>query len=178
MLRAPRPSPRAVSTPLSFASNDVRVVTLEGEPWFVAADVCRCLGLDIVKGTGQHLSNLSADEKRPVTPGLIRGKGMNLAVMISESGLYRLNDAQQTKPQARTFQDWAARHVFPAIRKDGMYVMGEEKVATGGELAEARAVGTGAVLLAALTSRSGLDAACHRAMVLDKPHRPSKDKLK
>jgi prophage antirepressor-like protein len=35
------------------------------------------------------------------------------------------------KPQARLFQDWVTRDVLPAIRKDGAYIMGEEKVATG-----------------------------------------------
>lgn len=35
------------------------------------------------------------------------------------------------KPQARPFQDWVCRTVLPAIRKDGMYVAGEEKVAAG-----------------------------------------------
>ncbi len=35
------------------------------------------------------------------------------------------------KPEAREFQDWVTRKVLPAIRKDGMYVAGEEKVKTG-----------------------------------------------
>lgn len=35
------------------------------------------------------------------------------------------------KPQARLFQDWVTRDVLPAIRKDGAYIMGEEKVASG-----------------------------------------------
>ena len=35
------------------------------------------------------------------------------------------------KPEARAFQDWVTRDVLPAIRKDGAYVMGEEKVKTG-----------------------------------------------
>ena len=39
------------------------------------------------------------------------------------------------KPEARQFQDWVTRIVLPAIRKDGAYHMGEEKVATG-ELSE------------------------------------------
>ncbi|USQ73511.1 hypothetical protein NF552_05105 [Roseomonas mucosa] len=31
------------------------------------------------------------------------------------------------KPEARQFQEWVTRDVLPAIRKDGAYVMGEEK---------------------------------------------------
>lgn len=35
------------------------------------------------------------------------------------------------KPQARPFQDWVTGTVLPAIRKDGAYIMGEEKVVSG-----------------------------------------------
>ena len=35
------------------------------------------------------------------------------------------------KPEARPFQDWVTRDVLPAVRKDGAYIMGEEKVRTG-----------------------------------------------
>ena len=52
--------------------------------------------------------------------------GLTLA---SESGLYKLI-IRSNKPEARPFQDWATRDVLPAIRKDGGYIMGEEKVAT------------------------------------------------
>lgn len=43
--------------------------------------------------------------------------------------------ASDTTPAARAFQDWVTEVVLPAIRKDSIYVMGEEKVATG-ELSE------------------------------------------
>uniref|UniRef100_UPI0030D8A3D7 BRO-N domain-containing protein n=2 Tax=Pseudomonas sp. EA_35y_Pfl2_R5 TaxID=3088690 RepID=UPI0030D8A3D7 len=49
---------------------------------------------------------------------------------ISESGLYKLV-MRSDKPDARAFQDWVTRVVLPAIRKDGSYVLGEEKVVTG-----------------------------------------------
>ncbi|WP_175254160.1 hypothetical protein [Pseudomonas sp. BMW13] len=35
------------------------------------------------------------------------------------------------KPEAKAFQDWVTRVVLPAIRKDGAYILGEEKVVTG-----------------------------------------------
>ncbi|MGE4480819.1 BRO-N domain-containing protein [Acidocella sp.] len=54
--------------------------------------------------------------------------------IISESGLYKLV-MRSDNPEARQFQDWVTREVLPAIRKDGMYVKGEEKVRTG-ELSE------------------------------------------
>ncbi|MDQ7835598.1 MAG: BRO family protein [Humidesulfovibrio sp.] len=50
--------------------------------------------------------------------------------VISESGLYKLI-MRSDKPAAKRFQNWVTREVLPALRKDGMYVMGEEKVKTG-----------------------------------------------
>lgn len=52
------------------------------------------------------------------------------ATLISESGLYKVI-LRSNKPEARQFQNWVTEAVLPAIRKDGMYVQGEEKVVTG-----------------------------------------------
>ena len=51
-------------------------------------------------------------------------------VTISESGLYKLI-MRSDKPEAQDFQNWVTRVVLPSIRKDGAYIMGEEKVASG-----------------------------------------------
>lgn len=108
----------------------VRTVQIDGNPWFVAADVCRCLGLDYEKhGTGHYLARLLQDETN--TLRLVVGKRGNPNVrVVSESGLYKLV-LRSDKPEARAFQDWVTRVVLPAIRKDGGYVMGEEKVGIG-----------------------------------------------
>jgi len=99
------------------------VATLDGAPWFVAADVCRVLGFNIAAhGTEPHLWGIAADEKRPVPPGLLRGKGTGKATLISEPGLYRLI-MRSDRPIARPFQDWVVREVLPAIRKTGGYVL-------------------------------------------------------
>lgn len=65
--------------------------------------------------------------RRADVGGLRPGKDL---IAVSESGLYDLA-LRSDKPEARDFQDWVTRVVLPAIRKDGAYVMGEEKVATG-----------------------------------------------
>ncbi|ADZ65369.1 BRO family protein [Brucella melitensis] len=49
---------------------------------------------------------------------------------VSESGLYKLI-MRSRKPEAKKFQNWVTQVVLPAIRKDGMYVRGEEKVSAG-----------------------------------------------
>ncbi len=56
--------------------------------------------------------------------------GVDDLTLLSESGLYKLI-MRCDKPEALPFQDWVAREVLPAIRKDGAYIMGEEKVRTG-----------------------------------------------
>lgn len=79
-----------------------------------------------------------ADEVRSISkgddtnsfPSLYIGRASRLA-FDSESGLYKLI-MRSDKPEARKFQDWVTREVLPAIRKDGLYVAGEEKVRTGG----------------------------------------------
>lgn len=38
----------------------------------------------------------------------------------------------QSRLEPREFQDWVLRTVPPAIRRDGAYIMREEKVASGG----------------------------------------------
>ncbi|WP_417702493.1 Bro-N domain-containing protein [Pseudophaeobacter sp.] len=54
----------------------------------------------------------------------------NAAIAPPERGLYKLV-MHSDKPEAKAFQDWVTREVLPAIRKDGAYVMGEEKVRSG-----------------------------------------------
>lgn len=106
-------------------TTEIRVVEIEGNPWFVATDVCKAIGLSNVTLAVRPL----ADDEKTLNPiKTVRGtKDLNC---VSESGLYKLV-LRSDKPEARRFQDWVTRDVLPAIRKDGAYIMGEEKVATG-----------------------------------------------
>ncbi|QRG05625.1 hypothetical protein EZH22_21590 [Xanthobacter dioxanivorans] len=123
----------------NFKGHDVRVVVIDDAPWWVAADALRALGLSTSSGTSHQLQHLSLCEVRHVprsTLGQIEVSFPNRgANCISESGLYKLV-MRSDKPEARAFQDWVTRVVLPAIRKDGAYIMGEEKVATGEVTAE------------------------------------------
>lgn len=95
-------------------------MTLEGEPWFVARDVCETLTVGNVTDATQNLDQIEVKHYR--FPGT-RGRPNKL---VSESGLYKVI-MRSDKPEARSFQDWVTRVVLPAIRKDGGYIMGEEK---------------------------------------------------
>jgi len=113
---------------------EIRVLSVNEAPWFVAVDVCRALNLaeHPMGGFGHHLKGLADDEVTPISKLGVKlpGKGMGNARAVAESGLYKLI-MRSDKPEARRFQDWVTRDVLPAIRKDGAYIMGEEKVATG-----------------------------------------------
>ena len=120
-------------TVFNFNQKQVRTVLKEGEPWFVAKDVCDILELENV---GQALSVLDNDEKSSINPNIISndvGKsssneldfsemqhgGRPLSI-ISESGLYALI-FKSRKPQAQAFRKWVTSEVLPEIRKTGRY---------------------------------------------------------
>lgn len=107
-----------------FGARTLRVIPLDGEPWFLAADVCHTLGLSIRAGAMQHLRHLDEQDRRRLDPDRFRVEGMNRgmgkAYVISETGLYRLV-MRSDKPIARPFQDWVTREVLPSIRKTGSY---------------------------------------------------------
>ncbi|WP_423212044.1 phage antirepressor [Paracoccus yeei] len=109
-----------------FSGLPVRVLSIDGNPWFVAKDVCDVLGLT---NPTEALRGLDDDEKNTlrVSEGV---RGNPYANVISESGLYTLV-LRSNKPTAKTFRRWITGTVLPALRKDGSYVVGEEKVLTG-----------------------------------------------
>ncbi|WP_065760376.1 BRO-N domain-containing protein [Pseudomonas defluvii] len=100
-------------------------MSIDGNPWFVAKDALAGMGYPQTSHAN-ILKKLADDE---VILKQIQ-KGVRSVSLISESGLYKLV-MRSDKAEARRFQDWVTREVLPAIRKDGAYIMGEEKVATG-----------------------------------------------
>lgn len=101
--------------PYLFEDNIVRTVTQEGEPWFVASDVCLILGIEKHRDA---LSRLEDDERGSVLVDTLGGpQGMGA---INESGLYALI-FKSRKPEARRFRKWVTADVLPAIRRTGTY---------------------------------------------------------
>lgn len=100
----------------SFNQNQVRVVVGEdGNPWFVAKDVCSILDLG---NTSRAVSRLS-DSMKGITSSNTLG-GDQQVIIISESGLYKLVFTSRM-PEADKFTDWIASEVLPSIRKTGSY---------------------------------------------------------
>ncbi|OMF21872.1 BRO family protein [Paenibacillus sp. FSL H8-0259] len=100
----------------TYESAEVRTVTVKGEPWFVAKDVCAVLD---VGNPSQALTRLDDDERNTII--LNEGiRGNPNVTIVSESGLYSLILGSR-KPEARAFKRWITHEVIPSIRKTGMY---------------------------------------------------------
>lgn len=95
----------------------VRCFVIEGEPWFVAMDVCDCLGLT---NTTVATSKLDEDELTKLNLGSQSGE-VNL---VNESGIYNLVLGSR-KPEAKAFKRWITHDVIPSIRKRGVYATPE-----------------------------------------------------
>nr|UVX89513.1 MAG: antirepressor protein KilAC domain [Bacteriophage sp.] len=101
----------------NFNSASLRTLTDEnGDPWFVAKDVCDILGLE---NSRKATADLDSDEKNTVTisDGI---PGNPNRTIISEPGLYKLI-MRSRKPEANEFQRWVTHEVLPSIRKHGIY---------------------------------------------------------
>ena len=86
----------------------------QGEPWFVAKDVCDILGMS---NATVALQSLDDDELAKFNLGGQHGE----ANIISEPGLYRLI-MRSRKPEAKEFQRWVTHEVLPQIRRTGGYI--------------------------------------------------------
>lgn len=109
------PSSSPVPAVFSFNSLDVRVVDRNGEPWFVAADVCAALS---VGNSSDVMRRLDEDEKGVVSIDTLGGR-QDVSV-VNESGLYAVVMTSR-KPEAKKFKKWVTSEVLPAIRKTGSY---------------------------------------------------------
>lgn len=97
----------------SFNAIDIRVVEIDGNPWFLAEDIIRILECD--RTATRRLKDYEKGVYNLHTPG-----GNQDKTVISESGLYRLVLTSR-KPQAEPFQDWVTQEVLPSIRKTGKF---------------------------------------------------------
>lgn len=95
--------------------NDIRTVEIDGEIWFVAAEVCKVLEISNVSDS---ISRLDAEEK---LVSVLPIAGQNRSVLlVNESGLYALI-FKSRKPSAQHFRKWITKEVIPSIRKKGYY---------------------------------------------------------
>ena len=103
----------------------VRVIEQDGEPWFVAAGVCRALELEDVN---KAISRLDDDEgARIEIPHPQNPEKRMMVNAVNEPGLYSLVLGSR-KPEAKVFKRWITHDVIPAIRKTGGYIHGADSM--------------------------------------------------
>ncbi|MFD4657935.1 Bro-N domain-containing protein [Kitasatospora sp. NPDC058444] len=107
----------------------IRVVMIDGEPWFVTADVCAVLGrlnpsrvrqvvdpahTRVVNSRSINLTSGKVNHdpagQKPYT------RGNPTLNVISETGLYTLI-MRSNKPNAKPFQEWVTRDLLPSVRR-------------------------------------------------------------
>lgn len=102
-----------------FEKNQIRVLKINNEPWFVGKDVATILGYSNTrKALIDHVDD--EDKKDGVTIRDSMGRSQ-LAVVINESGMYSLILSSKL-PNAKKFKRWVTSEVLPAIREDGAYI--------------------------------------------------------
>lgn len=99
----------------NYESSEIRTVQVNGEPWFVLADVCKVLEISNSRNIS---SRLDPDEKGVTLVDTLGGTQQ--MTIINESGLYTVI-LRSDKPQAKPFRKWVTSVVLPSIRKTGSY---------------------------------------------------------
>ena len=107
---------------------EIRTVSINDEPWFVASDICRALDIQNVT---QAVQKLDDDERSMFNIGR-----QGNANCVNEYGLYSLVLASR-KPEAKKFKRWITHEIIPSIRKHGGYIAGQESMTDDQLLAKA-----------------------------------------
>ncbi|SOB47197.1 hypothetical protein LPICM17_260024 [Lactococcus piscium] len=98
----------------NFSGQEVRIITINDEPWFVGKDVA-----DILEYSDTQAMTRRLDDEDFMTDKL---SGMNMkSTLINESGLYTAILGSK-KPEAKQFKRWVTSEVLPTIRKHGAYM--------------------------------------------------------
>lgn len=105
----------------------VRCFVIDGEPWFVAKDVCECLEIG---NPTQAVMRLDSDEKSTLS----LNEGGPDRNIVNECGVYNLVLGSR-KQEAKAFKRWIVHEVIPQIRKTGNYSVKQDiKPMSDGEL--------------------------------------------
>lgn len=103
-----------------YVGQQVRVVLVDGDPWFVASDVAAVL---VIANPRSSLALLDDDEKGVHSVDTLGGAQQT--TVVSEAGLYSLV-MRSRRPEARAFKRWVTHDVLPSIRRSGSYSVAEK----------------------------------------------------
>src|SRR5262249_39110005 len=109
----------------------LRHVMINGEPWFVVADLAAMLGYRDGATAARNLRNGQKGPHSVRTPG-----GMQETLVCNEGGIWRLI-MRSNRPEAEAIQDWITDKVLPATRKTVFYPAAPTKFETPKTYAEA-----------------------------------------
>lgn len=102
--------------PFQYEGSAVRTVLIDGEPWFVLADLCKVLGLSSPTRVAERLAADGVSQTQ-----VIDSMGREqLATIVNESGMYEVV-IRSDKPEAVAFRRWLTGTVLPEIRKTGSF---------------------------------------------------------
>lgn len=128
----------------------IRTTTVDGEPWFVAVDVCRALE---VGNSRQAVARLDDDEKGVISTDTLGGR-QDVSI-INEPGLYTLVLGSR-KPEAKAFKRWITHEVLPSIRKTGAYATDSRLMEAAKLLASCKNPAAIPALVAVLSEYTGV----------------------
>ena len=99
-----------------YQQHQLRTVIKDGEPWFVAKDVC-----DVLNHSNHKVAVTRLDEDEVSKVYLTDSLGRKQqTTIVNEAGLYSLI-LTSNKPEAKQFKRWVTHEVIPSIRKTGYY---------------------------------------------------------
>lgn len=101
----------------------VRVISINSEPWFVGKDVATALKY---KNTRVAIQDNVDEEDKVVTKVTTPG-GTQETMVINESGVYSLIFGCHL-PEAKKFKHWVTSEVLPSINKNGGYIANQENM--------------------------------------------------
>lgn len=97
---------------------EIRTITKDNEPWFVAKDISDKLGY---AQTSNMMKRIDAEDS---ISSILDGMNMK-SILINESGLYSAIIGSRLE-SAKRFKHWVTSEVLPSIRKNGGYIAGQE----------------------------------------------------
>ena len=99
------------------------VIDEDGNPWFVAKDICDVLG---IANSRDAVAGLDDDERGVGTTDTTSAGGGKEATTVSESGLYSLI-FKSRKQEAINFRKWVTKTIIPEVRKTGGFGLAEAR---------------------------------------------------
>lgn len=99
----------------------IRVVEIDGQPWFAGKDVTGILGYE--NGSRDINRHVDTEDRQNYRNGTLEKSNRGITI-INESGLYSLILSSKL-PAAKTFKRWVTSDILPSIRRHGAYITDE-----------------------------------------------------